>query len=591
MHIIDLNIEKIKNLLKQKKINQSIHLINQMNSRYQFNSAWNDYIKSLTKKLPPQKIQSRFEEEFRKKNYNGVINASKKLFHEYPFADWIMFFQGISQKEQGNLHEAENIFNTILLINPFNSLASHHLAKINLEQGYPSKAIETLEKLRASNYKSEDLLYDLALAYLRDQNPEDALFAINQSLQNIPADINDLILKSSILKELKKFDEALEILQNLKINSNVDKIQIKVRLAELYRLIGNKELSKSIYKECMQVDHDYTNVHFRLSTINNPKENEALQKLIEKKLSDHTLNNNKKADLYFSLFNIYHQNRKYNEAFEVLEKANKLRKKSMEYDIVREIDKISLIKNFFTDNKKIIRNFSIKLDKPKPKPIFIVGMPRSGTTLLEVLLSRHKDITGLGELSYLEKAVYGKTNNNDIHQLFNEVREYYYDQVSKHQLKTEYFIDKMPQNFKFLGIIVKAIPEAKILHLTRNPTAVCWSQYKTNFGSLAQGYSNDIDDIITFYNLYRELMKFWHEEFSENYIECNYERIVEEEGYLKRIVEQIEVKWDPKILDHSIQPFAIKTASSDQVAKPIYKGSSSEWKNYSKFISKLTAIK
>ena len=142
-------------------------------------------------------------------------------------------------------------------------------------------------------------------------------------------------------------------------------------------------------------------------------------------------------------------------------------------------------------------------------------------------------------------------------------------------------------NFLNIGVIRTLFPEAKICHVVRDPIATCWSNYKQYFISNGLGYSYDLDDLVSYYRLYQELMRFWHEEFPGRLIEVNYDELTSnQEKEIKRLIGNLGLEWEEKCLSPHLNAGTIKTASKVQVRKKMYKDSSKEWKKYFTQISK-----
>jgi hypothetical protein len=169
----------------------------------------------------------------------------------------------------------------------------------------------------------------------------------------------------------------------------------------------------------------------------------------------------------------------------------------------------------------------------------------------------------------------------------------YYELLKNyHNVETPFFVDKMPSNFRAIGVIAKSFPDAKIIHMNRSPQAVCWSQYKTSFGSSGQDYSYSLESIAEYYNLYCDIMRFWTKLFGEQIINITYEEMVDDpKRILAPVIEQIGFEWNDEYLDYHKSNLFIKTASKEQANKPIYKGSSEEWLNYEAYLDQFKGLK
>ena len=275
---------------------------------------------------------------------------------------------------------------------------------------------------------------------------------------------------------------------------------------------------------------------------------------------------------YFDLNNI-------SQGFNYLNKSNLLKKEKSKFSMKDEEKKFMDIKFFFKNLDKSDLKFDNNLHK---RPIFIVGMPRSGTTLLEQILSSHSKIHGAGELNYLQKIIdkLGLEKPADFKDYFSQIREFYNEEISKISQKN-FIIDKMPSNFRWIGFIFKSLPEAKIIHIERNPMAVCWSNYKTFFVDSGMDFNLSQKDVAYYYSIYADLMKFWKQNFKERILHVNYENFVQDyEENTKKILSYLDLNWENKIRNYDKNDRVITTASYNQVRKGIKKNTSEEWKKH-----------
>ncbi len=227
------------------------------------------------------------------------------------------------------------------------------------------------------------------------------------------------------------------------------------------------------------------------------------------------------------------------------------------------------------------------------EPIFIVGLPRTGTTLVERILGSHDDVYAAGELRQLALRVHAETEDNgdggpvlSAQQIvastmldFHALGKSYIDDTRPRTGHTPRFTDKMPINFLYLGIIAKALPNARIIHLTRNPMDACWSNFKQFFGDLYE-YSYDLTDTARYYVLYHRLMTHWRDVLPGRFIDLAYEDLIADpEKEIRRMLQYCELPWQPSCLDFHHSREAVTTASSVQVRQPIYASSVQRWKH------------
>ena len=215
-------------------------------------------------------------------------------------------------------------------------------------------------------------------------------------------------------------------------------------------------------------------------------------------------------------------------------------------------------------------------------------MPRSGTTLVEQIVSSHSLVTGAGELPFADQ--FGRLLNEGLSEINKvnilEFRENYLRKLKKFSYGNRTVTDKMTSNFIYIGLISTALPEAKIIHVKRNPAAVCWANYKQYFESKELGYCYDLDDVVCYYKLYTNIMKFWENSLSNKIYNLDYELLtVNQEKETQRLIQHIGLEWDEKCLKPQENLRNIETASNHQVRKKVYQNSSQQWKKYKPFLN------
>jgi hypothetical protein len=223
-------------------------------------------------------------------------------------------------------------------------------------------------------------------------------------------------------------------------------------------------------------------------------------------------------------------------------------------------------------------------------------MPRSGTTLVEQIIASHHAVYGAGELTTLADLIepilkddLAHNKNNSTEKAFLSIREQYLDALSVFNVPENVITDKLPLNFQYIGFILSAFPEAKIVHLKRDARATCWSIYKSNFKSRrGNGFSYNLDDLAGFYGLYTDLMDFWHQSFPDKIYDLCYEDLtINQEEETRKLLEYCELDWDENCLNFHTSKRAVRTASTLQVREKMYQGSSEAWKKHEAYLEPL----
>ena len=215
-------------------------------------------------------------------------------------------------------------------------------------------------------------------------------------------------------------------------------------------------------------------------------------------------------------------------------------------------------------------------------------MPRSGTTLVEQIVSSHSQVNGGGELLFAkslgEDLACGRASINGAALL--AFRNGYLSALKVQSNGASFATDKLPHNFLYLGLICAAIPEAVVIHVARDKAAVCWANYTQNFARDGLSYSYDLDDILHYHGLYQDLMAYWHQAFPCSIYDLGYEVLTEhQEEETRKLIDHLGLEWDDTCLSPQDNTRNVATASNVQVRQKVYQGSSEKWKRYLPFLN------
>ena len=312
-----------------------------------------------------------------------------------------------------------------------------------------------------------------------------------------------------------------------------------------------------------------------------------------------TLTEERQEHLHFGLGKAYDDLKRYDEAFDHLIKGNALKRKTIDYDEAMVLGFFERVKE--TISAEVVRQKSGSGFESR-QPIFVLGMPRSGTTLVEQIIASHRDVSGAGELKDLSDTVSSVRGRDGKEAPYPEfvpvltpaelakIGEAYIRRLDKRAPGAARITDKMPSNFYFVGLIHLALPNAKIIHTNRNPIDTCVSCFSKLFaGEQSQTYN--LGEIGRYYRAYHGLMAHWRQVLPPGaFLDVQYEEVVGDvEGQSRRMLEFCGLEWDASVLDFHKHERAVKTASASQVRKPIYESSVARWRNYEKFLGPLVA--
>ncbi|WP_102782608.1 sulfotransferase [Thalassospira sp. GB04J01] len=311
-----------------------------------------------------------------------------------------------------------------------------------------------------------------------------------------------------------------------------------------------------------------------------------------------------RIDLNFALGKAFIDSGQPKQAMEHLIPANRLRRDQLSYDIDAICRRLENYRTCFSP--KIVQQRRASLqdqNESGPSPVFIVGMPRSGTTLIEQILATHEQVFGADELTTLprlKRTIFGpdfpdvagsidwamsKERLSLLAASYTNESRQYIDKPTNHY---RYLIDKLPGNFVFSGLITMAMPNARIIHCRRNPIDTCLSCFSKYFVS-GQSFSYDLSELGRYYRAYEQLMAHWHNVLpASNFIEIRYEdMIADTETEVRRLTNFLDLDWDPALLTFHENRRSVRTASANQVRKPIYSSSVERWKPYAPYIQPL----
>ena len=484
-------------------------------------------------------------------NLEKFINAEKyfkKLLKLKKTAEFY-YINGNIQKKLKKYYDAKASFENAIELNPNFSEAFNNLGNTN----------------KIINKRDEAILCYQKAILLKHNN------------------IEALISLSTILKEDKNYNHLIEIYKKI-LKLDEKNIKTLYNLGSAYLFIGNISEGREYFKKIYQIDKNFIpSIRNYISITKIDYKNEIFRDL--EKLEFNNLDNENKILLFNALSKGYFDLEKNDLAFKYLNKSNLLKKDNSNFlldDHKKQFNKIKLL-------FRQIDEVKIEFNKISTIPIFIVGMPRSGTSLLEQILASHSKIYGAGELNFLQKVIdnIGLDKPKNFSNYFKTIRNYYIDQINKISDKP-YIIDKLPLNFKWIGFIINSIPEAKIIHINRNPMAVCWSNYKTLFTDKGMDFTLSQDSITEYYTLYLDLMNYWTVKYNKKFIQVNYEEFVQNfEKNTATLLNYLNLEWEDRIKDYSKVNRIVTTASFQQVREKIKKNTSKEWKKYSKYLHEM----
>ncbi len=442
------------------------------------------------------------------------------------------------------------------------------------------KSINCFENALGLNPKNFSASNNLGLSYKKLKNYQRAEECFLKSIELNPKYVNALVNLGNVKNETYFFNDAISYYnQALKINKNLPLIHLNI--SSVYQSLNKIKEAKNHLNEAILIDETFTIADQKLTTLEKyDKENSHL-KLMIYKLEKLKLNDNQKIYLHFGLNKVYKDLKNYEKSFYHLKNGNRLQRQTLKYDINRHKALSEKIKKIFSKiNLKEFKN-----ENGGKNNIFVLGMPRSGTTLIEKIISSHSNVSTISESNFIPEKVYGYLNKDfeDIKELLNSNFQNQYNEfIKSFNIRNDIIIDKTLTNFWYLGFIKIMFPNSKVIHVSRNPKDNCLSIFENLF-DYSEGWNSDQEELAEYYLIYQDLMKFWNKLFGNSILNIRYEDIVlDTRAKIKELINFCNLNLEEACFNFHENNNPIKTVSFNQANKPIYKSSLEKYKLYEK---------
>ena len=493
---------------------------------------------------------------------------------------------GVTLRELGQIDAALKSYEKALAIKHEYPGAHNNLGSILLDLGSLNSAADHFEWAVAFKPDYPEAHNNLGVVERQQEKFDQAIKSFEKAIDIQPNYVQAHSNLGNTLQELGQHDAAMTCYEKaVAINPNHAPYYIDIGL--VHKEKGQIDDAIKFFEKALIINPNYAVTYDNLSDIKKYPINKKQITQMQSLLSSDMLSPSDRRHLCFALAKVNENLDNQDELFKYLHEANRLRKHELNYSLDRSKTLFSTVKEMFNSTYSDIEK-SLSSEPSSFKPIFIVGMPRSGTTLVEQIISSHHAVHGAGELTNLPSII-GPIATDHLNQgvnmlpekAFLSIREQYLDVLSNLNVPESVITDKLPLNFLYIGFILTAFPEAKIIHMKRDARAICWSIYKSNFKNQGNGYSYNFDDLAGFYGLYTDLMDFWHQLFPGKIYDMCYEDLTtNQEEETRKLLQYCELDWDDNCLSFHKNKRAVKTASSIQVREKMYQGSSEAWKQY-----------
>jgi tetratricopeptide (TPR) repeat protein len=477
--------------------------------------------------------------------------------------------------------------------NPRNAQLWVALSEISLRLGQTKMTINSA--LKAIDCEPTNLwhLFHLAGCYLQFQTFSSAIKALDKAAS--------LLNENSSAQEWDKFGELRYMANQLDLAVSAHSQALKVepdskrsrnQLAALLRFKGNLVEAEALYLEVIELEPDNYQACYNLSQLRRFKTANDIIPLLDRCQQLLAPEHHGHIMLHYAKGKVYEDLGDYQQAFQHLSQGAAIKRQQRPYDITQDL---TLMKTVISFSESLKAQQVNPIQNAPQTPIFVVGLPRTGTTLVERIIASHPKVISGGELNAFPMALLeagGKSIAAGLEGLDQELVKKVTPDTLKNlaarylQLANNYvegapfFVDKLPYNFLYCGLILQAIPNAKIVHVNRNPFDAALSNFKMLFDR-GYEYSYNLEDTADFIAAYEQMMQQWKSQFPEQIHTIEYEHLVNaQEEETRKLLEFCQLDWAPECLDFHQNNSASQTASASQVREPIYSRSVNLWQKF-----------
>ncbi len=501
--------------------------------------------------------------------------------------------------KEGRLEETEEICRKVMQKNPNNvdairlmGILAARLKRTGDAERYFRKAVELAPGFT-------DAIIDLGKILQEDGLLEGAINSYKQAIEMEPENAKLYDMLGFVLAPAALTFDAIEAYQKaIKLDPKL--VGSWLGLGHSLKTVGRLDEAIEAYHQCYKLKPNFGAVQWSLANLKTYQFTDEEIEDMQAKIAEENLSGESEVNFLFALAKAYEDRNDYDRAWSYYKEGNSKRRMHESYDPVdTEVTNDRIIDVF---NKEFLEK-NTGLGNPDPSPIFVLGLPRSGSTLLEQILASHSLVEGTSELSYVAMCTKSLNRNRAdginypeaVHALderhFKALGQDYLNHCQMHRIEgTPHFIDKMPNNFPHIGFIHLILPNAKIIDARRHPMDACFSCYRQLFAQ-GQAFTYDLTDIGEYYLQYQRMMDHWDEALPGRVLTIQYEEVVSDfENQVHRILEYCGLPWEDTCLNYYDTDRPIRTASSEQVRQPIYTGSLHRWRKYVQHLDELTEV-
>ncbi|NQU69766.1 MAG: tetratricopeptide repeat protein [Rhodospirillales bacterium] len=528
--------------------------------------------------------------------FDEAIDCYDKAIALNPDQAYLSFNRGNALRDLGRHEAAVESYDRAITLRP-------DYAEAYNNRGIALRALKQYQAALHSCDRAIALKPDYVEAYCNHGN---ALCDLKRHDEGIAAYHKAIALKpdyaeaygnlGNALSDLNRHDESIAS-HHKAIALKPDYAEAWINLGTIVQSLGKLDEAGECYRKALAIEPDLTEAHRHIAGLKKFTGHDHDFKAMEAAWARPDLSEDQKMHLAFGLGKASEDMRQYETAFEFFKTGNAIKRAGYDFSIKDVETQFNDLKGLFT--KKL---FS---DHPGPgssdaTPIFILGMPRSGTSLVEQILASHPQIHGAGELDDLIRTIdadFGRTGDAAFADRikgadsggFSCAGDKYVKKIREQAGDAKFVTDKMPQNFRWIGMIQLMLPNARIIHCRRDPMDTCLSIFKTLFAVDGHYYAYELGELGQYYSLYRDLMSHWNDVMPDFIYDIRYEDVIaDQETHTRALLDYCGLDWNDACLQFHKTDRPVHTASSAQVRRPIYKNSVQSWKNYENWLSPLS---
>lgn len=503
---------------------------------------------------------------------------------------------------EGKLLKAEQICRHFLQNNNRHVDGMCMLAEIGIEL----KIYDDAEFLLASAIELDPTHINARSLYLNLLNRLGKFKIAEQQVEKLlavqPENLSFKVAKASALSGLGKIEQAIMLFEEA-VASNNQIPGFHLQLGHALKTKGDIDKAIACYQKAYQLNPSYGDAFWSLANTKTYRFSDEEIAQMQSQQNNETLSLTDKVQLHFATGKAFEDKKDYDKAFQAYQKGNALQQAHNGFKISKIEQQVNEQIKYCT--RELFENRG-HLGLSVPDPIFIVGLPRAGSTLLEQILASHSQVDGTMELHNilgLASRLRGRGNSDSEVEAqypqnlaeinpdyFKRFGQQFIDETQVYREIAPLFIDKMPNNFLHIGLIKLILPNAKIIDARRSPMACCFSGFKQLFAE-GQDFSYNLEDIGRYYQAYLKLMAHWQTVLPGFVLTVNHEDVVDDlETQVRRMLDFIGLEFEQPCVDFHKTKRNIKTPSSEQVRQPIYKSATEQWRNFEQHLTPLKKV-